>query len=115
LLIELKRGGFELTRKERNQAQGYVEDLVSCGSIIGSPFVYAFVVGEKFSGKLQPVSSVKNDKEIERGKVRITTFSQLVDTAERRLFRLRQKLGERYDDIPGMELYQKVSQGNLWS
>lgn len=115
LLIELKRGGFELTRKERNQAQGYVEDLVSCGSIIGSPFVYAFVVGEKFSGKLQPVSSVKNDKEIERGKVRITTFSQLVDTAERRLFRLREKLGERYDDIPGMELYQKVSQGNLWS
>ncbi|WP_202925321.1 hypothetical protein [Mucilaginibacter sp. 14171R-50] len=39
------------------------------------------------------------------GKVRITTFSWLVDTDEKRLFGLRQKLNERYDDIPGMDLF----------
>ena len=29
LLIELKRGGFEITRDERNQVQGYAEDLIT--------------------------------------------------------------------------------------
>src|SRR5690606_22502303 len=35
LIIELKRGGFKLTRDERNQAANYVEDFLSCGTIIG--------------------------------------------------------------------------------
>jgi len=104
LIIELKRGAFKLTRAERNQAQGYVEDFVNCGSLIGSPYVEAFVVGDKFGEKLTPISTVKNENNVELGKVRITTFSQLVDTAEKRLFGLRQKLNERYDDVPGMDL-----------
>lgn len=114
LIIELKRGGFELTRKERDQAVGYVEDFLGCGSIIGNPYVYAFVVGEKFSRKIQPVQTVKNDNEIEVGQVRISTFSQLVDTAERRLFRLREKLNSRYEEISGMELYKRTTQKEFW-
>jgi hypothetical protein len=105
LIIELKRGAFKLTRDERNQAHGYVEDFVNCGSLIGSPYVEAFVVGDSFSEKITPISTVVNENSVEVGKVRITTFSQLVDTAERRLFGLRQKLNERYDDIPGMDLF----------
>jgi hypothetical protein len=107
LIIELKRGAFKLTRAERNQAQGYVEDFVNCGSLIGSPYVEAFVVGEKFAEKLTPIATVKNENNVELGKIRITTFSQLVDTAEKRLFGLRQKLNERYDDIPGMDLFNQ--------
>ncbi|HTB52594.1 MAG TPA: ATP-binding protein [Ferruginibacter sp.] len=107
LLIELKRGGFKLTRDERNQATGYVEDFMTCGSLIGNPYIEAFVVGKEFSEKVQPISSVSNENKIEMGKVRICTFSQLVDTAEKRLFGLRQKLSERYDDIPGMELFKR--------
>src|SRR5690606_13803647 len=45
LLIELKRGGFELTRKEVSQADGYVQDIVASGAFAGSPFVSAWVVG----------------------------------------------------------------------
>lgn len=107
LLIELKRGGFKLTRDERNQAQGYVEDFMACGSLIGSPYIDAFVLGKEFSEKVQPITAVINENKIEMGKVRICTFSQIVDTAEKRLFGLRRKLGERYDDIPGMELFNK--------
>lgn len=107
LIIELKRGAFKLTRAERNQAHGYVEDFVNCGSLIGSPYVEAFVVGDQFSEKITPISTVQNENKVELGKVRITTFSQLVDTAERRLFGLRQKLNERYDDIPGMDLFNQ--------
>ncbi|MFD2871970.1 ATP-binding protein [Mucilaginibacter ximonensis] len=107
LIIELKRGAFKLTRAERNQAQGYVEDFVNCGALIGSPYVEAFVVGDQFSEKITPIATVKNDNNVELGKIRITTFSQLVDTAEKRLFGLRQKLNERYDDIPGMDLFNQ--------
>ncbi|MBB5395133.1 hypothetical protein [Mucilaginibacter sp. AK015] len=105
MIIELKRGAFKLTRDERNQAHGYVEDFVNCGSLIGSPYVEAFVVGDTFSEKITPISTVVNENNVEVGKVRITTFGQLVDTAERRLFGLRQKLNKRYDDIPGMDLF----------
>ncbi|WP_437917696.1 ATP-binding protein [Sphingobacterium sp. LRF_L2] len=105
LIIELKRGGFNLTREERNQAQGYVEDFMGCGNIIGNPYIEAFVVGESFSEKIQPISTVINENKVEMGKIRIATFGQLVDTAEKRLFGLRQKLSDRYDDIPGMDLF----------
>lgn len=105
LLIELKRGGFKLTRDERNQAQGYVEDLLSCGLLVGQPYVDAFVLGKEFSEKVQPTSAVINENKVEVGKVRISTFGQIVDTAERRLFGLRRKLADRYDDMPGMELF----------
>lgn len=110
LVIELKRGGFKLSREERNQAQGYVEDFMNCGQLIGTPYIEAFVVGESFSEKVQPISTVKNDNNIELGKIRITTFNQLVDTAERRLFGLRKKLSDRYDDVPGMDLYRQHEQ-----
>ena len=109
LLIELKRGGFKLSRHERNQAIGYVEDFMNCGSMIGDPYIEAFVVGQEFSEKVQPISTVKNSNDVERSKIRISTFSQLVDTAEKRLFGLREKLGERYDDVPGMDLFRRQS------
>lgn len=107
LLIELKRGGSKLSRDERNQAQGYVEDFIGCGSLIGTPYIDAFVLGKEFSEKVQPITTVSNENKVEMGKVRICTFSQIVDTAEKRLFGLRQKLSERYDDIPGVDLVNR--------
>lgn len=32
----------------------------------------------------------------------------IVDTAERRMFGLRQKIASRYDDVPGMDLYAQI-------
>lgn len=107
LIIELKKGGSELGREERNQAQGYVEDFMNCGSLIGSPYIEAFVVGHTYSEKIQPISAVRNSNNVEMGKIRVSTFSQLVDTAEKRLFGLRKRLDSRYDEIPGMELFRK--------
>lgn len=106
LLIELKRGGFKIGREERNQAVGYVEDFVSCGAIIGNPYINAFVVGESFSETVQPIHTIKTDSG-EIGKVQICLFSQIVDSSERRLFNLRKRLNEKYADIPGMELAGK--------
>lgn len=107
LIIELKRGGFKIGREERNQAMGYVEDFMSCGSIIGNPYIYAFVVGETFNEKLQPIQTIENENKVEMGKVQICLFSQLVDSSERRLFNLRNRLNERYSDVPGIELFER--------
>ncbi len=74
-----------------------------------TPYISAFVVGETFNEKIQPIQSIKDENGKENGKVQICLFSQIVDTAEARLFNLRKRLNERYDDIPGMELYQKQS------
>jgi len=61
-----------------------------------------YVIGKEFSEKVE-----LNVKVGDKGKVNICIFDQLVDTAERRLFGLRQKLSDRYDDIPGMELFKQ--------
>lgn len=103
LIIELKRGGFKIGRDERNQAVGYVEDFLGCGTLLGAPYVNAFVVGDEYSEKVQPIQTIKNDEK-EVGKVQICLFSQIVDSAEKRLFDLRKHLNERYADVPGIEL-----------
>lgn len=107
LLIELKKGGFKITRDEVNQADGYVQDIASSGAISGTPFICAWVVGQSVG------AGVASDKEVgdqtrKYGRVRATTFSSLVDTANRRLMRLRERLAARYGDIPTDELLARV-------
>ncbi len=102
LIIELKKGGFKIKREERNQAQGYVEDLYS--NNIGKQCDYtAFVVGDIVDSNISPQTDVCEG----HGRIFMTTYSQLVDTAEKRMFSLRTKLANKYDDIPGMELYNQ--------
>jgi len=110
LLVELKRGGFELTRDERNQLQGYLEDLRASGVVGGSPYINAFLVGMKVEKGGISGSKVMdpNDDKKEIGRITIASFSQLVDTAEQRLFRLRDTLKDRYDDVPGMDLFKRM-------
>jgi hypothetical protein len=107
LIIELKKGGFKLSKTERNQAVDYVEEFMNCGTLIENPYINAFVVGDSFDNKVQPIQKVVNANQVEMGKVQICLFSQIVDSAERRLFGLRSRLNERYADVPGMELFEK--------
>lgn len=107
LIIELKKGGFRLSSNERNQAVGYVEEFMNCGTLIENPYINAFVVGDSFDSKIQPIQKVINANQVEMGKVQICLFSQIVDSAEKRLFGLRSRLNERYSDVPGMELFEK--------
>lgn len=108
LIIELKRGGSSLSRDNRDQAVHYVEDFIGCKELTGNPHIYAFVVGETISGKVFEIPEVANN-----GHVYVTTFAQLVDTARRRLFNLREKLTERYAGITGVELAKKLKQMEL--
>lgn len=105
LVIELKKGGFELTRKEINQADGYVQDIAASGAMSGSPFICAWVVGEKIA------AGVERDKQLGNpayGRVRATTFGSLVDTANARLLKLRTVLADRYGGSSTDELLNRV-------
>lgn len=107
LLIELKKGGFEIKRKEKDQAMGYIEDLVKSTALGGNCRVTGFVVGEEIADNLGNSYDVK-EKEIILGTLHVVTYAQLVDTAERRMFGIRKVLADRYDDVPGMDLYNQV-------
>ncbi len=105
LVIELKKGGFELTRKEVNQADGYVQDIASSGAISGAPFICAWVVGQKIAAGVERDKRLGNPK---YGRVRAATFGSLVDTANARLLKLRNALAGRYSGTSTDDLLNRV-------
>ena len=107
LLIELKRGGFKLTSKERNQAQDYVEAITHSG-ISDHLRIFTFVVGESIDDHLSHLVTVDGNP------IRLIMFSHIVDTASMRLFRLQEKIRGRYDEISGEQLAQKATQQELF-
>ncbi len=105
LVIELKKGGFELTRKEVAQADNYVQDIKLSGAMSGAPYICAWVVGQRIA------TGVEKDKKLgnpEYGRVRAATFGTLVDTANRRLLKLRTVLADRYGDASTDNLLNRV-------
>jgi hypothetical protein len=77
---------------------------MNCGNLIGNPYINAFVVGQSFDEKVQPLQTIENENKVEMGKVQGCLFCQLVDSAEKRLFNLRSRLSERYSEYTGIEL-----------
>ena len=102
LLIELKKGAFKIDRNERNQAQGYIEDLLKSNLGVNCQIV-GFVVGSSLSDNIEYKTKIGDN-----GMLYSTTYSKLVDTAERRMFGLRQTIASKYDDVPGMTLYAQA-------
>lgn len=108
LIIELKKGGKSLTRENRTQAANYVEDFLKLPELSGNPSIYAFVVGNTISEKMETKHKVGDN-----GHVFAITYAQLVDSARRRLFGLKNKLTERYEGVSGIQLANKVGQLEL--
>ena len=102
LVIELKRGGFKIDRQERNQAQGYIEDLLH-SNLGNNCKVTGFVVGESVADNIGHKLQIEDN-----GILHTIEYSQLVDTAELRMFGLRRVIADRYEDIPGMDLYEQI-------
>ena len=102
LLIELKKGAFKIDRAERNQAQGYIEDLLRSNLGVNCHIV-GFVVGASLSDNIEYKTKIGDN-----GMLYSTTYDKLVDTAERRMFGLRQTIASRNDNVPGMTLYAQI-------
>jgi len=107
LVIELKKGGFELTRKEVNQADGYVQDIASSGAMSGAPLISAWVVGQRVAAGVAREKEV-GDGNRKYGRIRAATFGSLVDTANARLMKLRSVLADRYGGSSTDDLLKRV-------
>ena len=108
LLIELKKGGSKIGREEMNQAQGYTEDLLGCGILDGAPLIHAFVVGHELDPRIQPLRATGTMGQPNQATIQATTYGQLVRTAQKRLFGLREKLGQHYDGVSGDDLLKRI-------
>lgn len=92
LIIELKRGGFEITQQEVSQAGYYVRQIKKSGVLHKSATIHAFVVGAK-------IGDIDEHSSSESGRVDVVTYGQLVDTANAKLFKLRERLQQHYESL----------------
>lgn len=109
LIIELKRGRFAIGREEMNQADGYVQDFLGSGALDGTPMFRAFVVGHEIAPKTVREKDLMEEKVL-RGRVQAVTYGQLTRSAHQRLFRLKERIPARYEDVSGADLSAKVMQ-----
>ncbi len=109
LIIELKKGKSAIGRDEMNQADGYVQDFLNSGALDGTPMFRAFVVGHEIAAKTTREKDLKDDNVV-RGRIQATTYGQLTRSAHQRLFRLRERIPARYEDVSGADLSARVMQ-----
>lgn len=96
LIIELKKGSFTVGRKEINQAEEYVDSLHNGNEINSSSKIKAYVIGDSIE------KAIAKYKKLESyGEVYAYTYSELVQTAEKRLFGLKAKLEEHFEQFTG--------------
>lgn len=109
LVIELKKGRSAIGREEMNQADGYVQDFLSSGLMDGTPMLRAFVVGYEIEAKTSKEKETKENGVL-RARIVATTYGQLTRSAHQRLFKLKEKIPTRYDNVSGVDLMKKVMQ-----
>lgn len=109
LIIELKKGRSAIGRDEMTQADGYIQDFLESGALEGTPMFRAFVVGHEIAAKTAAEKVIKED-DVVRGRVQATTYHQLTRSANKRLFRLKERIPARYEDVSGADLSAKVMQ-----
>jgi hypothetical protein len=109
LIIELKKGKSAIGREEMNQADSYVQDFLASGALDGTPMFRAYVVGHEIAPKTTKEKELREEGVL-RGRVLGTTYGQLTRTAHQRLFRLKERIPARYEDVSGADLSAKVMQ-----
>lgn len=104
LIIELKKGGFAIKEKEMMQAFSYVNALKYSGSFPADVKITSYVVGNT----IEPKMSDTLESEKDNISIYATTYRQLVSTAHKRMFSLRDYLKEKYDNMETDNIVSKV-------
>lgn len=105
LIVEVKRGGFEITDEEVAQVEYYVRQIRKSGVLHNAATIDAFVVGAK-------LGDIDTEKVTTSGKIHAVTYGHLVETASRKLFRLRDRLREHYAELGQESIVEKALKGN---
>ncbi len=95
LLLELKKGGSTIGGDELYQAEKYIQEIRNSGCIQGNFYVHSFVIGHRVNN-LQALEKALSANNLEYAKVRGVCFSTLTQTASHRLFKLKERLEDRY-------------------
>lgn len=99
LIIELKRGGYEIGQSEVNQAENYVHQIKKSAVLHKDATIHAFVVGAE-------IGDIAAQRKTEDGLIDVVTYGHLVQTAKTKLFGLKEKLEEHYDSIDDKSLVE---------
>lgn len=103
LIIELKRGGFEITPEEVSQAENYVRQIRKSAVPHSAATIRAFVVGAS-------IGDVDSRKDTSSGRIEVVTYGHLVQTAKIKLFRLQERLTEHYNAMDDASIVEKALQ-----
>ena len=108
LIVELKRGGFEITRKERGQAQEYANEIRRSGKIQRSTQIIGFVLGTTLAADSQdPLSEGVPPHTI----IYPRAYSTVLRQANARTFNLQKKI----EEAKGLELSDPEIEGVIAS
>lgn len=88
LIVELKRGGFTITRNERRQAQDYASELRKSGKIGRSTSIVGFVLGAQIDN--DAIDPVKEGETT----IHPCPYNVILRQAHARTFNLQQKISQ---------------------
>ena len=108
LIIELKCGGKEITQKEITQTEEYMNELYFSNAFNSKIEIEAFTVGHSVSSRMGKTKEIMDNDNIMWGRIVASSYNQLVATAERRLFGLKQQLYERYESLNTGDLLNRA-------
>jgi hypothetical protein len=101
LVIELKRGGHAIKAEEVSQAENYVRQIRKSAALHKVSTITAFVVGAT-------IGDVDCNKKTDSGDIHVITYGQLVETANKKLFNLREQLAGHYKEIGNESIVEKA-------
>lgn len=101
LIIEVKRGGYEIGFNEMNQADNYVRQIKKSVEVHKDATIHAFVVGAS-------IGDISSHRKTDDGIIDAVTYGQLVQTAKAKLFGLKEKLEDHYNSIDDKSLVEKA-------
>jgi hypothetical protein len=116
LLLELKKGDSQIGRKELNQAEEYIDAMRNSGCVHGHFFTHAFVIGARIDNSASLEKTLRAN-DVEHANVKGVCYSTLAQTASKRLFKLKERLEDRYSTLSqgtrSKILDELLSQGEL--
>lgn len=95
LLLELKKGDSQIGRKDLNQAEEYIDAIRNSGHATGHFFTHSFVIGSRVDSSASLEKTLRSN-DVDHATVKGVCYSTLTQTATKRLFKLKERLEERY-------------------
>lgn len=95
VIVELKRGGFEIKSKEKHQASDYATEILNSGKVNSDVIIMCYVLGSRVDPKISGDGTEGNGRII----IRPLAYDMLLRKAELRLFDLIRKMEDANPEV----------------